>query len=341
MSGASFGAGEWSTLLELPHRPELLSERPDDPRLAETIQFWDGDPSALRAGRPVLVGFPQDVGVRRNRGRPGAAEAPRELRLHLWRLTNFDAQQDCSLAANSLLDLGDVRVDQDLEASQCSLARVVGAALAAGAIPIVLGGGHETAYGHYLGYVLAQQPVGIINLDAHLDVRPCLADGGHSGSPFRQAMEHPTQPLAGANYVCLGAQPHAVSREHLRQVCSAGGVVRWCGEVRNNLRHHLEEQIRRLGSMAPRIYLTIDADVVSAADVPGVSAPNADGLAGTEILAAARLAGRSRRVSSLDLVEVNPRFDHDGRSSRWGALAIWQFLAGLAERDDRDQGPDR
>ena len=91
----------------------------------------------------------------------------------------------------------------------------------------MLGGGHETAYGIYLGYVAAGLPVGIVNIDAHLDVRPLIDGKGHSGSPFRQAMEHPTQPLPGNRYVCLGAQPHAVSRDHWAYVHERGGLVRW------------------------------------------------------------------------------------------------------------------
>jgi len=86
----------------------------------------------------------------------------------------------------------------------------------------VLGGGHETAYGHFLGYVGAKKKVGTLNIDAHLDVRPCSDGLGHSGSPFRQALEHPTQPLAGDHYVCLGAQPHSVSHAHWKYVLERG-----------------------------------------------------------------------------------------------------------------------
>jgi arginase family enzyme len=38
------------------------------------------------------------------------------------------------------------------------------------------------------------------------------------------------------------------------------------------------------------------------------------------------------RVSSFDLVEISPPLDVDGRSARWGALAVWNFLVGLAGR---------
>jgi formiminoglutamase len=81
-----------------------------------------------------------------------------------------------------------------------------------------------------------------------------------------------------------------------------------------------------------QVYVTLDADACCTADVPGVSAPNPTGLRGREVIACARRAGASNRVSSLDLVEINPRFDLDGQSARWAALVIWHFLVGHAGR---------
>src|SRR5262249_20635154 len=150
--------------------------------------FWNGDPAALRKDRAVIVGFPQDEGVRRNFGRLGAAQGPRAIRSALWRLVTTDCTTGSvlDLARDPPLDIGDIRIGGSLEHSQESLGIVVSEILQAGAVPVVLGGGHETAYGHYLGYVYANKKVGIINLDAHLDVRPLIDGQGHSGSPFRQ-----------------------------------------------------------------------------------------------------------------------------------------------------------
>jgi formiminoglutamase len=309
-----------------------VGRRPDDPRLGEFIERWDGDPAALRPGRAVLVGFPQDEGVRRNGGRPGAAEAPREVRRWLRRLTPWDGSCDTTLTEPPPLDAGDVAARSSLEEAQEALAVAVGAMLASGAVPVVLGGGHETAFGHYGGYVRAGKPAGIINLDAHLDLRPVEGGRGHSGTPFRQALEHLTRPLPGPHYVCLGAQPQSVSRDHLLHARRQGCVVRWHDEVRADLGHAFAEQRDRLAAAGCQLYVSLDADVVRAADVPGVSAPNVAGLPGDAVLACVRLAGRSPQVSSFDLVEINPRHDQDGRSARWAALALWHFLAGLAAR---------
>lgn len=300
--------------------------------MGEVIERWTGDTEALRPGRPVLLGFPQDEGVRRNRGRPGAAAAPRRIRHWLHRLTRWDARRDLDLGRNPPLDLGDVRIAGSLEESQQTLGAIVHMLLDRQVIPVILGGGHETAFGHFLGYAAGARRVGIINLDAHLDVRPYALDHGHSGSPFCQAMEHETAPLRGSDYVCLGAQPAAVSREHARFVLDRGSVIHWADDIRHRLVEVFVQEAERLRAAGCQVYVTLDADVVCAADVPAVSAPNPMGLNGDDVLACIRKAGGSLHVASFDLVEISPAYDRDEQSCRWAALAVWNFLAGVAER---------
>jgi formiminoglutamase len=331
MSGASSNAAAWFSRLE-PAKPADAPKRADDPRLGEIIECWNGDLSRLTPCRPVLVGFPQDEGIRRNLGRPGAAAAPDEIRSCLARLTPWDGVSDTDLSRNPPLDAGNVKIHGALEETQAALAEVVAGILAAGAVPVVVGGGHETAFGHYLGYVRAGRKVGIINLDAHLDVRPCQGGLGHSGSPFRQAMEHSTQPLPGILYSCVGAQPHGVSQEHVRYMQVWGAAIVWGDFVRAVGLRVLADEIDRLARHGCQVYVTLDADVVHEAEVPAVSAPNPAGLPAVDLLRCMRLAGESPHVASVDLVEISPPFDRDHQSARWAALAIWHFLVGLARR---------
>jgi formiminoglutamase len=332
MSAASTSVAAPSTRFE-PYRYEPgVRPRPDDPRLGECVTFSTGEPLPLSPRQPVVIGFPQDEGVRRNFGRPGAAQAPREIRRWLYRLSPWDVLRGADLTSLRLLDLGDLRCGADLEASQQALGEVVAQVLAAGAVPVVLGGGHETAFGHFLGYAASRSPVGIINLDAHLDVRPTLDGRGHSGSPFREAMEFAASPLRGDRYACLGVQPHSVSRDHLAYTLERGATVRWSAQVRDGLCQHFNQERARLARAGCPVYVSLDADVVHCADLPGVSAPNPLGLSGAELIACARLAGESHNVTSFDVVEINPAFDRDGQSARWAALVVWYFLVGLAHR---------
>lgn len=331
MSGGSSSAAEWFTRLEpAPASPDPT--RPDDPRLGEILETWDGAPGALRHGRAVLIGYPEDEGVRRNHGRPGAARAPAEIRRWLRRLAVGDAETGADLGLDPTLDAGNVRIAGSLEQSQHALSEVVAGCLKRGCVPVVVGGGHETAFGHYLGYAADRRPVGVINLDAHLDIRPVPPSGGHSGTPFRQMLEHAAHPLPGPRYVCLGAEPHATSRRYVDELRAAGGHVVWRNQLVPSPAGHLTGWCDRLAADGCQVYVSLDADVVRAADVPGVSAPNPAGVSAVEILACLRAAGRHPGVASVDVVEINPDFDRDGQSARWAALAVWSFLIGLASR---------
>ena len=123
----------------------------DDPRLG---QLMSRDPDEIGQARVVLLGFGSDEGVRRNGGRPGAAQAPDAIRQALYKLTP-DAR--CIDAFTGLLrhtvDLGNLHLLPSMEANQERLGKALGPLLKRGALPVVLGGGHETSYGHFLGRV--------------------------------------------------------------------------------------------------------------------------------------------------------------------------------------------
>jgi formiminoglutamase len=300
------------------------------------VQRWQGQDIQFQARQAVLVGFPSDEGVRRNHGRPGASEAPDVIRDYFYRLTSWDALAQADIGNIECLDLGNLRIDKSLAQAQEDLGQLIGAILQSEAAPIILGGGHETAFGHYLGYVAAGVKCGIINVDAHLDVRSYEA-GPHSGSPFRQALEHQTHPLKSGGYVVLGAQRQSVAQAHCRYVLQRGGRIHWQTpdmEVKNTVALFCEE-LDRLAHDNEAIMVSVDADAFHQADVPGVSAPNPCGLDGRVFPEIAFQAGLNAKVRSLDLVEINPQFDRDGQSARWAALGIRQFLVGLALRGPR------
>lgn len=303
-----------------PRDPELAAPRTaaEDPRVGQLLGH---------AAEPVaaLIGFPSDEGVRRNGGRPGAAAGPREIRRWLYRLTP-DAEQ--AAASRALLertvDLGDVAVTGDLERDQELLARVVAGQLDRGRVPVILGGGHEVAYGHFLGHVVAGRRVAILNWDAHADVRAVIDGRSTSGTPFRQALEHPSGGCLG--YRVFGLQPHAVAAAHVRWLEERGGTALF--------REHVDgaTAARAFDACSADTLVSFDLDAVDGASAPGVSAPATGGL-GVELwLAAAESAGACARVRSCDVAELNPRHDPDGRTARLAALTVWRFLRGLARR---------
>ena len=72
-----------------------------------------------------------------------------------------------------LIDLGNLNANAlELGEAQQLLGELTATALRQNEIPVILGGGHETSFGHFLGYAEAGIPVSILNSGAHADVRP-------------------------------------------------------------------------------------------------------------------------------------------------------------------------
>jgi formiminoglutamase len=308
-----------------PPEVDIPRSRPSDPRVGQLLGRKLAHPQQARV---VVVGFPCDQGVRLNRGRVGAAGAPDVVRRALYGLTpDPDSGPSFHQLLEHTADLGNLVPCGDLEKDQERLAETVASSLDNGALPIVIGGGHETAYGHFLAYVRGQRKINILNWDAHADVRPLVEGHGHSGSPFRQALEHASR--ACGKYTVAGLLRHAVSRTHLAFIEEQGGEYLW----RDSLSSSRVSEIYR--AAGEPLMVTFDLDAVDQAYAPGVSAPAAAGLEPALWLHASYEAGRHAKVTSIDLVEMNPTYDRDGQTARLAALTLWWFFKGLAERDSR------
>lgn len=297
----------------------------DDLRLGHIIRFDEHETDAEYAA--AIVGFPSDAGVEINGGRVGAADGPRAIREKLYRLTPDARNRNRhELVLERTVDLGDVPVrDADqLEADQEALGETVASILKTGGVPIILGGGHETAFGHFLGHVFAGREVAVVNWDAHPDVRPLEEGRPHSGSPFRQMMTHLSGSCVG--YTVGGLLPHQVSSEHVDWLLAHGSEIIWREELTIS---RVSDVYRHL---ARPTMVSFDLDAVDQVSAPGVSAPATGGLDVETWLHAAYEAGRSPAVVSMDVVELNPKHDVDGRTARLAALTVWSFLLGLGER---------
>lgn len=272
----------------------------------------------------ALLGFASDAGVARNHGRPGAAGGPAATRAMLANLPVRDCVQ--------IVDAGDVTcVDDDLEAAQAELAQTLTALLGRGLLPVVLGGGHEVAFGSFSGlaqHLTGEQcpRIGIVNLDAHLDLR--LAERANSGTPFRQIAEECARRGWPFHYCCLGVSEYANTRALFNRAARLG--VTWLrdedmGEGR------IEDTLAVFDHFArgvDHLYLTICLDVLPAAVAPGVSAPAARGIALSEVEAIADRAVGTRKLRLADIAELNPRFDIDNQTARVAARLAARVVEG-------------
>lgn len=169
------------------------------PKGANTIDFLNECKAKF-----VLLGIPEDIGVRANFGRVGAASAWDSA---IKSIANIQHNRFCK--GSQLLILGSLDVADDLkkaenldfhkiedrkELSQLvekidkEVAHIIFTIVKAGKIPIIIGGGHNNAYGNIKGTALAKgKPVNAVNLDAHSDFR--ILEGRHSGNGFSYAFD--------------------------------------------------------------------------------------------------------------------------------------------------------
>lgn len=277
------------------------------------------------SGGYAIIGFECEEGVRRNKGRLGAAEAPNALRSGLanlpWRFP-ADAQ---------LSDVGNIACDgEELESAQQQLGKAVTAILSKGAKPIILGGGHETLYGHYLGVREAigkDAKLGIVNIDAHFDLRP-YDEQPSSGTMFRQILEQDPN----ASYFVAGIQRYGNTQELFNRADLLGVTYVHEDEM---IAGQLEQLMSALDDFMDEhdaVMLTLCTDVLNAAFAPGVSAPSPFGLDPTTVRAIIRKVTGHKKTRSFDICEVNPTLDENGRTVKLGAYFVNEAIASFIHK---------
>ncbi|MFT4830709.1 MAG: formiminoglutamase [Psychroserpens sp.] len=270
----------------------------------------------------VLLGYACDEGVKRNQGRIGARSGPDAIRKQL-------GKQPEHLSENlSVFDAGTiVCTDGDLENSQHQLAETVQKILAMNAFPILLGGGHDIAYAHYNGIkehlktIGGNKTIGIINFDAHFDLRSD-EDGVNSGTPFYQIARDCEEEGTAFRYMCLGVRKDANSRA-LFETAENHEVTFL--ENEHFSMHYLAHDLKIIQHFIKEvdvIYTTIDLDGFSSAYAPGVSAPSPMGFAPDIVMEVLKIIIDSNKLISLDVAELNPSFDRDHQTAKLAAGLI-------------------
>ncbi len=337
----------------------------DDPRLGSLIVDCSG--AAIPFGADIcIIGFPHDEGVRRNKGRVGAASGPAHFRDRYRPIgTLVNPEFGCDLTALRIVDAGDIDASLELEAAHAQLTLRVTEALAAGCIPFVVGGGNDQSYANAAGLLQHMQQLIpptphresmsldcrgelpsllVVNIDAHLDVRP-LRDGQvHSGSPFRLLLEDTR--FANGRLVEFAAQGSQCSQAHVDYLAAMGDErarIVWLtkdlrsvsdsGHAMNVFSDILSSSVSsdRHKVSPGATFVSFDIDAISGSDCPGVSCPATVGLTAHEALQICEIAGRNPIVKLMDLSEFNPEIEAY-RTGRLVANMFYFFAMGVARR---------
>lgn len=289
--------------------------------LHEKIECVDFEDLKLNPSQKTiaLLGYACDEGVERNQGRVGAAEGPNAIRKQLAKMPNHLATEI------RLIDVGTIQcLDGDMETAQNNLSQKVSQLLGNNAFTIVMGGGHDLAYGHYDGiknYVGKHSSVGSINFDAHFDLRN-NGKGNHSGTPFYQIALNSKSEGNPFEYLCLGIRKDA-NDTLLFQTAEdfgVGYVERESFNIGNW--DNIEKNLRNFINEVDHIYATIDLDGFSSAFAPGVSAPSPMGFSPDVVLECLKVIVDSRKLISLDIAEMNPTYDIDNHTAKLAASLV-------------------
>jgi formiminoglutamase len=298
-------------------------------KVASWIRPWDGaEPADV-----VLVGAPLS---KTSISHSGASATPQAIRAMFSTVSTYDFDRDIDLASLlTIRDAGDARVHvTDLARSRAGVRDAVAAVLerSGDAFTVIMGGNHSISAPSVEAFrEHVRGPVGLVQLDAHMDLRN-LEDGGPSnGTPIRQLLEAGT--LEGRNIVQIGLHSFANARAY-RDVAREAGITQMSArDVANTApadvaRHALDVASENTDA----VYVTLDMDVLDQAFAPGVPALTPGGMTSWQLFDILLALGGHPKVRALDIVEIDPSQDPRRATVRVAVHAMLTFLSGLALR---------
>jgi agmatinase len=285
---------------------------------------WD----AIRADVAVL-GAPFDCGTQ---WRSGTRFGPRGIReastlFSFGHGGAYDHEDDVTyLPADKvrIVDIGDADIiHTDTETSHTNIEQGVRKILAAGALPVVLGGDHSInipCVNAFSDECAANGPIHIIQIDAHLDfvdVRHGVRYG--HGNPMRRAAEKSY--VSGLSQFGI-RNVSSTTREGYEDARKMGSDILSVRQIREM---GTEAVVKRVPA-GSRYYVTIDIDGFDPSIAPGTGTPSHGGFIYYEVLEILAALARRGTVVGIDLVEVAPDYDHSGSTTILAAQVLMNFI---------------
>lgn len=294
------------------------------------------DELAGSGARLAFVGYPFEGGNAAIQ-RPGSANGPRGLRIASNMCFPWSFEWDVDLfEAYNLVDCGDLPVavgnaERTQELAQAELEKI----LAAGAIPVAIGGDHSLcipgarALSAHLG---PERRMGYLQIDAHMDAG--VEIGGETQTNCNgliRAYELPN--LRPENMAVVGVRGTINVRAWWDAVREREIPVYPMHEVRaRGVEETFQEVLDRVWDGVDAVYVTFDTDSIDAAFAPGTTGPEPGGFTSHEIIRIGQMVGE-RGLAMVDNVELCPVYDHAGVTARLVWEVISQMLYANAKRN--------
>ncbi|MDP0489029.1 MAG: formimidoylglutamase [Fusobacterium sp. JB020] len=257
-----------------------------------------------------FVGYDTDDGVKRNLGRPGAEGGSDSIRKAMQSFPKID-----NLEIYDYYNLSNRKLEEAQEEYSNKIADVINKKN----FPIGLGGGHDIAYGSYMGIRKAypDKKLGIINFDTHLDMRP-YEDGVSSGTSFKQILDSDKN----AKYSIVGFKKQGNTKRLIETAKKYNSLILDEEEKEEIIIKKLKEYCDSVDI----IYITFCMDVFDAVYAPGVSAPTILGLDPRKGQRIFQEILETKKVVCVDFAEVNPNYDIDMRTAKLVGVLIYNMM---------------
>jgi agmatinase len=260
------------------------------------------DPAELEGVDAAIVGAPTDDLVS---DRPGARFGPRAIRAASCPPgPHLEAKVD-AMAELRMVDYGDAPVlPADAARTHEAIERTVGEVVAAGAIPIVLGGDHSIAEPDIRACAGRHGPLGLVHFDTHTDTGTEVfgVEVSHGTPMYRLVEQGHVDPR---RYVQIGLRGYWPGPKEFAWQQEQGIVSFFMHDVRElGIREVIERTLGVLG--AGPAYATVDVDVLDPAFAPGTGTPEPGGMTSGDLLWACRTVAQQLELVGAEVVEVIP-----------------------------------
>lgn len=274
----------------------------------------------------AFIGVPLDIGTS---NRAGARFGPRQIRAESALLRPYNmATGAAPFDTLQVADLGDVPINTySLEKSVAIIERFYDEVLAAGCIPLTLGGDHTIALPILRSITRKHGPVALVHVDAHADVNDeMFGERIAHGTPFRRAVEEGL--LACDTVWQIGLRGTGYAADDFDWPRAQGFTIVPAHEVWYRSLAPLMDEVRgHIGPTRP-VYLSFDIDGIDPSYAGGTGTPEIGGLSVPQALEIVR-GCRGLNLIGADLVEVSPSYDPSGNTALLGANLLYEMLCVL------------
>ncbi len=280
---------------------------------------FSGLQTSFEKSKYIVVGVPFDV---TSTYRTGARFGPAAIRQASLNIETFSFRTGQDIEDVPIHDIGDLHISTDPKKTMDMLKVVVEDIVAAGKIPVSIGGEHTITLGIMKGFGAKVKKTAIVSFDAHLDLRKEFLGLKLSHTTFMQLISEELKP---AKIIEVGTR--SVCQDELKYAKKAGIEFFSTQQIKKEGPAQIIQKLKEKLAPYDNIYLSVDMDIVDPAFAPAVQNPEADGITTGDLLDMV-CSLCDKRVIGFDVLEIAPVYDQ-GISAITAAKVIFEMLCQL------------